>query len=137
MKTTALSLVVVLTVSASASAEPIPANNLHVSKIVAKSSEVFGAFHIHRQGDFASLNWNVTSAAATTFFIERSYDNPEGGEQYFSPVATVDADPNRWNRYTDNTVDPGVIWYRITALDANGNVMDVSDVESVKIVKHK
>ena len=132
MKTTALSLVVLLTVSASASAEPIPANNLHVSKIVAKSSEVFGAFHIHRQGDFASLNWNVTSDAATSFVIERSYDG-----EFFTEIAEVGSDPSRWNRYIDNTVEPGIIYYRMTAYDANGDSLGISSTESVKIVKHK
>ncbi len=132
MKTTALSLVVLLTVSASASAKPIPANNIHVSRIVAKSSDVFGAFHIHRQGDFASLNWNVTSDAATSFVIERSYDG-----EFFDEIDEVSADPKRWNRYTDNTVEPGIIYYRISAYDANGGLLGVSSTEVVKIVKHK
>lgn len=132
MKTTALSIVVLLTVSASASAKPIPANNISVSKIVAKSSDVFGAFHVHRQGDFASLNWNMTTDAATSFVIERSYDG-----EFFNVIDEVSADPKRWNRYTDNTVEPGVIYYRITAYDANGESLGVSSTEVVKIVKHK
>ena len=138
MKTTALTLVVLMTVTGSAFAKPIPSSNAHPIKVAAKFTDVFGTFHVHRQGDFASLNWNVTSDAATSFLIERSYDNPATSDvQYFSDVATVSADARRWNRYTDNTVDPGVIYYRITAFDANGVCVGVSEIESVKIVKHK
>lgn len=136
MRTLMLILAFLLTVSGSTFAKPTPTTNFRASKIATKVADVFGSFHVHRQGDFASLNWNMTNDAATSFLVERSYD-PDTDVQFFSPVAEVSADAARWNRYTDKTVEPGVIYYRITAYDANGEIVGVSSIESVKIVKHK
>ena len=104
-----------------------------VSNFTSKQlAEVFGTFHVHRQGDFASLNWNVTSENVASFNIERSYDGTN-----FELVAIVLPNAARWNRYTDQTVEPGIIYYRIIAVMNNGSPDEYSATEMVKIVKHK
>ena len=132
MKTTTITIVVSLLISTVSFSKPItsfPVQPINVCK--AKAGEVFGTFHVHRQGDFASLNWNVTTDGVTSFVIERSYDG-----EFFNKIAEVSPDAARWNRYTDNTVEPGVIYYRITAYD-DGVAVETSSTEMVKIVKHK
>ena len=116
----------------SAVAKPTPSVVISKSKItVVKPAAVFGTFHAHRQGDFASLNWNVLTDEATSFIIQRSYDG-----EFFQDVAEVTPAGGRWNRYTDNTVEPGLIYYRIVAY-SNGEAIETSATELVKIVKHK
>jgi hypothetical protein len=109
---------------------PVPQtcfSNLSVKHL----TDVFSTFHIHRQGDFASLNWNVNSDDIVSFTIDRSYDG-----QFFSFLDNVTPDAGRWNRYLDTSVEPGFIWYQITAVMKDGS-SEQSTIEMVKIVKHK
>ena len=131
MKTmTALSLVLLL--AGSVYAKQFPSSvNYNAPALVVKVTDVFGTFHVHRQGDFATLDWNVNVEGVSSFTIERSYDG-----EFFDVVDAVAPDESRWNRYTDNTVEPGIIYYRVSALMEDGTV-EYSTIEIVKIVKHK
>ena len=134
MKTiTTLALALIIT-AGTAYAKPLPLSNSPISKITSKQmAEVFGTFHAHRQGNFASLNWNVTTGNVASFRIERSYEL-----DFFvvETIATVTPSEGRWNRYTDQTVEPGLIYYRLIAVMNDGSE-EYSPIESVKIVKHK
>jgi hypothetical protein len=126
---TTLALVFIVSAS-NANNAPVPQTCF--SKVSVKHlADVFSTFHVHRQGDFASLNWNVNSDNIASFSIERSYDN-----DFFSFLTNVTPDAGRWNRYLDTSVEPGFIYYRITAVMNDGSVEE-STVEMVKIVKHK
>jgi hypothetical protein len=94
-------------------------------------ADVFGSFHVHRQGDFATLDWNASIEGVSAFAIERSYDG-----EYFDMIDAVSPDASRWNRYTDITVEPGIIYYRVAAWMEDGTIQ-YSTIETVKIVKHK
>ena len=132
MKTTTTFLFFALLIVGSAVAKPTPSVGISKSKIaISKPVAVFGTFHAHRQGDFASLNWNVLSDEVTSFIIQRSYDG-----EFFQDIAEVTPGAARWNRYTDNTVEPGLIYYRIVAY-SNGEALETSATELVKIDKHK
>jgi len=131
MKTlTTLTLVVFAT--SLAYARPFPPNKFsNAPTTVVKTTTVFGTFHVHRQGDFASLNWNGNTEGVSAFAIERSYDG-----EYFDMIDAVTPDPSKWNRYTDATVEPGTIYYRVAAWMEDGTV-EYSTIEVVRIVKHK
>ena len=131
MKPTILMLAMLCTLTATTQAKQIPANNGSYSITLGKLADVFGAFHAHRQGDFASLNWNVVSDEVASFRIERSYDG-----EFFTTVDEVSPSDSRWNRYTDNSVEPGIIYYRVIAI-MNDGTEESSSTEVVKIVKHK
>jgi hypothetical protein len=112
-------------------AKPLPQENPVATISPKKMADAFGAFHVHRQGDYASLNWNVVTGNVLLFNIERSYDG-----EFFELIAIVTPESTRWNRYVDKTVEPGVIYYRIIAV-MNDGADEWSTTESVKIVKHK
>ena len=133
MKTiTTLALAIIIT-AGTAYSKPLPLSNGPISRLTSgQIAEVFGTFHVHRQGNFASLNWNVTTGNVASFNIERSYDGT-----FFEQIAIVTPSDARWNRYTDQTVEPGVIYYRIIAVMNDGSPDEYSATESVKIVKHK
>jgi len=132
MKTITSFAFVLVIIASSAYGKPLLLSKNLVSNCTSKQlADVFETFHVHRQGDFASLNWNVSTEDVASFNIERSYDGT-----FFEPIATVAPDDARWNRFTDETVEPGIIYYRITAIMNDGSV-ECSATESVKIVKHK
>ncbi len=91
----------------------------------------FGAFNIHRQHNSAALSWIYNSADVSNFIIERSYDGT-----FFHTVDQVGVSNGHWNKFLDTTVEPGTIYYRITAV-LNDGTSEQSAVETVKIVRHK
>ena len=132
MKTITSFALALIIIAGNVYGKPLPLSKSSGSSFSSKQlSDVFETFHVHRQGDFASLNWNVSEGNVASFNIERSYDGI-----FFDLIATVAPDDSRWNRYTDETVEPGVIYYRITAV-MNDGPDEYSATESVKIVKHK
>jgi len=132
MKPLSTIALLLLIVGSTAYTRPTPEAKLSISKeSTFVSAEVFGNFHVHRQGDFASLNWSVVSGNVHSFNIERSYDG-----EFFELIAIVTPESTRWNRYVDKTVEPGVIYYRIIAV-MNSGADEWSTTESVKIVRHK
>ena len=110
-------------------AKPVPVTS--IAHLSSQSLSVFESFTAHRNGDVAILNWIFSSEEVTSFVIQRSYDN-----EFFDDIAEVTPESTHWNRYTDETVEPGIIYYRIVAF-SNGVAIETSATEEVKIVKHK
>ncbi len=129
MKSIISTLTFFFAITASVFAKPLPVITIAYSS--SKTVEVVANFTAHRQGDAAILNWNVLSDEATSFKIERSYDN-----EWWEGIADVTPEATHWNRYTDNTVEPGLIYYRIAAYLDDFRI-ETSATELVKIVKHK
>jgi len=125
-------LSLVLLIASTSYSKPLPTSDFSTAPIgVVKTTGVFGTFHAHRQGDFASLNWDANIEGVSAFAIERSYDG-----EFFDMIDAVTPDPSHWNRYTDTTVEPGIIYYRVVAWMEDGSI-EYSTTEVVKIVKHK
>lgn len=96
-----------------------------------KLAGVFGSFNVHRQHNSAALSWNTNGDNVSSFVIERSYDG-----EYFDAVGGCAPATGRWHRYKDDTVEPGLIYYRIAAYMPGGSI-EYSHTAMVKIVKHK
>jgi len=86
---------------------------------------------IHRQGKGVALTWTVSSSDAQRFNVERSYD----GEN-FDVIHSVESNGASRYKYNDEDVFPGLIYYRITTVDANG-LEENSAVATVTIVRKK
>ena len=135
MKPTILAFAFLFVTVSSIFAKPLPTSAISQHSKSLQQTTVFESFTAHRQGDAAILNWIFSSEEVTSFVIERSYDF-DPNERFFTPIAEVCPDAAHWNRYTDETVEPGIIYYRIVAY-SNGVAIETSSVEEVKIVKHK
>jgi hypothetical protein len=129
---TIITLSSVLLLSVFAFAKQSPSNHSSTITIaVTQATGVFGTFHVHRQGDFATLDWNANIEGVSAFAIERSYDG-----EFFDMIDAVAPDASHWNKYTDTSVEPGIIYYRVVAWMDDGSI-EYSTIETVKIVKHK
>lgn len=91
----------------------------------------FGSFNVHRQHNSAALSWIFNSSAVTGYIIQRSYDGT-----YFVTVAQVGRNSGHWNKYLDNAVEPGTIYYKIIAVMNDGS-REESPVATVRIVRHR
>ncbi len=92
----------------------------------------FDYFRAHRQGSGITLTWGSSSANVVMFTIERSEDG-----EFFNPIGGLS--PNGigtrgTHKFKDDSVFPGVISYRIAALNADGSI-EYSPVETVRLVK--
>lgn len=101
----------------------------HVSS-VSTSSGVFSTFQAHRKQNGAALAWTVNTPGIDEFVIERSYDG-----SFFETIDHVPPATSARNRYDDNSVLPGYIYYRAKAVLADGTV-DYSETVMVRIVRH-
>lgn len=94
------------------------------------ANNVFGRINAHRKQTGISLTWSAYSAAGiSSFVIERSWDGI-----YFESIDEVEA-IDGVNRYQDNDIYPGHLYYRIVAVMNDGTQI-ASDIEMVKIVKN-
>jgi hypothetical protein len=92
----------------------------------------FGKLNAHRQQQGVALTWTVLSAEGIAgFIIEQSYDG-----FYFEEIAQVNSDETGRNRYFDNAVYPGFIYYRVTAVYEDGS-SETSETTVVRIVSRK
>jgi hypothetical protein len=90
----------------------------------------FDNFRAHRQGKAGvSLTWSVSMPDIVQFSVERSYDG-----DFFEVIGGANANAAGTYRHKDNDVFPGRIYYRITALKADGST-ESSPVEVVRIVQ--
>ena len=131
MKATTLSALLILGITV-ANATPLMSIKFQRSSVSVTSAYagVFGAFHAHRQLSGVGLSWKVTTADAEEFIIERSYDGT-----LFETIDHVPPTTAAWNKYQDNTAQPGYSYYRIKAVLADGSV-DYSATVVVRIVRH-
>ena len=130
----AITMLSVLTLLCLFSAKPSPVirEQGNTTTLLYKTNAVgvFGAFHAHRQQNGIALLWNVTINDVTEFAIERSYDG-----SFFETIDHCAPVAGAWNKYRDNAVFAGYIYYRIKATMADGS-FEYSDTEVVRIVKH-
>ena len=125
---TAVSILCALVVASSAISAPLPVNSKQPVS-VAKFSNEFARFNVHRQQRGVVLNWIFTDPNnVVSFVVQRSYDG-----QFYENVAEVTS--NGKNQYKDNDVFPGHIYYRIAALMYDGSTI-YSNVDVVRIVKN-
>jgi hypothetical protein len=91
----------------------------------------FGSINVHRQHNSAALSWIFNSPSVRGFIIQRSYD-----AAYFTTIDQVGISSGHWNKYLDNSVEPGTIYYKIIAIMNDGS-REESPVASVRIVRHR
>jgi hypothetical protein len=92
----------------------------------------FEYFRVHRQGkEGISLTWASQSFNTIEFRIERSYDG-----EFFEQVHYMMNSGEGSYKYNDASVFPGIIYYRIIAVQADGS-LEASTVESVRVVRRK
>lgn len=133
MKATIIPFALLLLGTSAAIAAP-----LHHNKIVVHSAQVpsvstagvFSTFQAHRKHNGVALAWTVNAPGIEEFIIERSYDGT-----FFETIDHVPPAPGARNRYEDNTVLPGYIYYRAKAVLADGTI-DYSETVMVRIVRH-
>ena len=89
----------------------------------------FNFIRAHRQGKNVVVNWSVNDASILQFQVERSYD-----AEFFEPVGVSNFSGSGTYKFTDPSVFPGRIYYRITALKSDGST-ECSPVETVRIVQ--
>lgn len=90
----------------------------------------FTRFNAHRAGKAnIQLTWTVSASGITQFVVERSYDG-----EFFDNLNTVEFNGASSYKSKDMDVFPGVIYYRVTAVKADGTT-ECSPVESVRIVQ--
>jgi hypothetical protein len=118
------SLIIVLTTTANSPVNPV--------KLQVAADQAFAFFRVHRMADDASLNWGITNPIqAASFVIERSYDGVE-----FETIDVVAANGSASYRYRDNTVFPGVSYFRITCVNTDNSEVQ-SAIVDLRIVKRK
>ncbi len=122
-----LALFAVLTLTSSYFSTVISATT---TQTVAVTS-CFDHFRIHRQAQSVALSWAATSTDVVQFVVERSYDG-----EFYEAIAEMASSGARAYKFKDDTVYPGVIYYRIKAVKEDGSSED-SSVESIRIVKRK
>lgn len=96
-----------------------------------RTTSCFSHFNAHRAGKAnIELTWAVSSPDVVQFSVERSYDG-----DFFENISSANFNGSASYRFKDVGVYPGVIYYRITAVKADGST-ECSSVESVRIVQH-
>ncbi|MES2881564.1 MAG: hypothetical protein V4676_05400 [Bacteroidota bacterium] len=101
-----------------------------VNKQLANGS--FSYFRAHRQGKAGiGLTWAITNQQASYFVVERSYDG-----DFFESACTINCTGVSVYKFHDTDVFPGVIHYRIVAVDKDGTT-ETSAVETIRIVQRK
>ena len=106
------------------------ATDVHPSYTQTTASSCFSNFRVHRQQNGATLMWTVNTEVAE-FKIERSFDG-----DFFEDVTQLPGNGAAQHRYNDRDIFPGYVYYRITALKADGTT-EQSPVEMVRIVSRK
>jgi hypothetical protein len=106
-------------------------NEAQPVKYAASANHEFIHFRIHKQGKSnVVLNWGVTTpAGVSNFIIERSYDG-----DFYDAVAETPCNNNVRFTWKDESVFPGVIYYRINCIMNDGR-SHYSNIETIRIVQ--
>lgn len=116
-----------------------PTNGSDDKKPVAikeKQSGDFSFFRTHRQGKGVTASWGVTSGAGVVGFqVQKTYEDPTDPYAVWEDVSSVPCNGSRSYKATDNSVFPGSISYRVSALLSDGNSIE-SGISTVRIVSH-
>ena len=131
---TRLSILAIIVIAAFAiAASPVPkASN---SSGVKKITDGFSFVRTHRQGKGATITWSFISANASSFTVERTYEDPNDPYSVWEGVCNSNCNSSRSYKYTDENVFPGFINYRVIAVMTDGNTI-ASDISSIRIVAH-
>jgi hypothetical protein len=104
--------------------------------IKTNSGENFSFFRTHRQGKGVTSTWGlIANDGVTDFVVQQTYEDPADPYAYWSDLATIPCNGDRSFKYTDATVYPGFVSYRIVAINGLA-VVDVTNVSTVHIVQH-
>jgi hypothetical protein len=121
-----LALFAVLTLTSSYFSTVISATT--PTQTVALNSS-FDYFRIHRQANSVALSWATSTTDATQFVVERSFDG-----EFYEAINQMAFNGAGAYKFKDDSVYPGVIYYRITAVKADGS-SEQSTIESIRIVQ--
>ncbi len=95
----------------------------------------FTALHGHRQGSGIMLMWSMSNNQyVTQYRIESTYEDPTDPYSVWINKGTVQNSRNGMQQFTESTVLPGTMYYRIYARLNNGNVI-CSDICTIRIVR--
>jgi hypothetical protein len=100
------------------------------TKTVALTS-CFDHFRIHRQGNSVAMSWAAAAPDVVHFAVERSYDG-----EFYETLNEMSCNGTTVHKFKDDSIYPGVIYYRIKAVKADGST-EFSSIESVRIVQRK
>ena len=101
----------------------------HTKSASVTQSSCFNYFRAHRQAQGVGMSWAVNASDVVSFIIERSYDG-----EYYEDAGVMGCSGGMQHRFVDSDVFPGIIYYRIQAVKADGT-KECSAVESVRIVR--
>ena len=94
------------------------------------TTSCFDAFRVHRQGKAnVDLTWATSGTDIVAVSIERSYDG-----EFFEAIGSKSFNGSATYRHKDLNVFPGMIYYRIIAVKADGST-EYSPVDAVRIVQ--
>jgi hypothetical protein len=100
---------------------------------VKKQESPFAFLRTHRQGKGTAVVWGINSTDAIVGFgIQRTYEDPADPYANWEEAGTVQNSAARSFTHKDQQVFPGVIYYRVVAIYADGNTA-LSEVSSVRI----
>ena len=96
----------------------------------------FDFFRTHRQGkDGITSTWGYVGGGVTGYVVERTYEDATDPYAYWETVALVPETGARSYKFTNTSVTPGFISYRVKAMNGN-TVVSVTEVSTVHIVAH-
>lgn len=94
----------------------------------------FDFIRAHRQGKGAAVTWGLSSEDGVVgFTVQRTYEDPTDPYAFWEDVGSAARNASRSYKYSDLSVFPGSIHYRVVAQLADGSTT-TSDIASVKIV---
>lgn len=93
-----------------------------------QTTSCFSYLRAHRQAKNVAMTWAVGSNDVVQFVVERSYDG-----DFYENIGTVSYTGARSYKFTDNSVFPGRIYYRVTAIKTDSST-ESSTVECVRII---
>jgi hypothetical protein len=94
-----------------------------------QTNSCFNFLRIHRQAKNVAMTWSVSSTDVVQFVVQRSYDG-----EFFENIGTVNFAGSASYKFTDDSVFPGRIYYRITAVKTDMST-ECSSTEDVRIVQ--
>ena len=95
----------------------------------------FTSLHGHRQGNGIMLMWNMNNTQLVTQYrIEGTYEDPIDPYSVWINKGTVQNHRNGMQQFTESSVLPGTMYYRIYARLNNGTVIG-SDICTIRIVR--
>ncbi|HEV8286993.1 MAG TPA: hypothetical protein VGQ09_21935 [Chitinophagaceae bacterium] len=131
MKTKITAIAIVIMAFIAIAATPIQSST--PLKSSQKTSDGFSFIRTHRQGKGAAISWAFTSANASSFTVQRTYEDPTDPYAFWEDVSSTACNSSRSYKCDDANVYPGYISYRVIALLNDGSTI-ASEVSTIRIV---